>query len=62
MYIVLGGTGHVGAAVATNLLERGEDITVITHDAKKTNEWEKRGAKVAVVDVLKTAELNQGNY
>ena len=59
MYIVLGGTGHVGSSVAANLLERGEDVTIITHNSKKTDEWKKRGAKTAVVDVLDTEELRK---
>ena len=59
MYIVLGGTGHVGSSVAANLLEQGEDVTIITHDSKKADEWEKKGAKVAVVDVLDTDQLRK---
>lgn len=57
MYIILGGTGHVGSSVAATLLEKGEKVTVITHDEKKVDEWEKRGAKTAVVDVLDTDKL-----
>lgn len=59
MYIILGGTGHVGSKVATNLLKKGEDVTIITRNAEKTSEWEKRGAKTAVVDVLDTDELHK---
>lgn len=59
MYIVLGGTGRVGSAVAANLLERGEGVTIITRDSEKRDEWEKRGARVAVVDVLDTDELRK---
>lgn len=59
MYLILGGTGHVGSAVAANLLEQNEDVTIITRDSKKTDEWKKRGAKVAVVDVLNTDELHK---
>lgn len=59
MYIVLGGTGHVGSAVAETLLERGEEVTVVTRDSEKADEWKNRGAKVAVVDVLDTDELRK---
>ncbi len=59
MFIVLGGTGHVGSAVAENLLEQGKDVTIITHDSKKTDAWKKRGAEIAVVDVLDTNELRK---
>ncbi len=51
MYIILGATGHVGSAVAQKLLDQGQPVTVITHDAKKTSEWEQKGATVAVADV-----------
>ena len=59
MYIILGGTGHVGSSVATALLKKDEKVTVITHDDKKVAEWEKRGAKTAVVDVLDTDKLRE---
>lgn len=59
MHIILGGTGHVGSSVATTLLEKGEKVTVITHDEKKVAEWEKRGAKTAVLDVLDSDKLRE---
>jgi uncharacterized protein YbjT (DUF2867 family) len=59
MLIVLGGTGHAGSSVAVDLLEQGEQVTVITRDNKKTKEWERRGAKNAVVDVLDSKKLKE---
>jgi uncharacterized protein YbjT (DUF2867 family) len=59
MYIILGATGHVGSAVAQALLNQGESVTVITHDAKKTEEWQRQGANVAVADVHDTEGLRQ---
>lgn len=59
MYIILGGTGNVGSSVAETLLEKGEDVTVVTHDSKKVSEWEQKGAKAAVVDVLDTDKLRE---
>ena len=59
MFIILGGTGHVGSSVAATLLEKGEQVTVITHDDKKVGEWKKRGAKTAVVDVLDSDKLRE---
>jgi uncharacterized protein YbjT (DUF2867 family) len=59
MYIVLGGTGHVGSSVAATLLQQGEKVTVITHDNKKIKDWEKRGAKTAIVDVLDINSLRE---
>lgn len=59
MYIILGATGHVGAAVAETLLDRGEEVTVITRDAGKSDEWERKGAKVAVADVRDVVGFRQ---
>jgi uncharacterized protein YbjT (DUF2867 family) len=58
MYIILGGTGHVGASVATTLLEKGKEVTVITHNPQKTPEWEQKGANVRVVDVYDSDKLH----
>ncbi|KAA0992403.1 NmrA family NAD(P)-binding protein [Dyadobacter aurulentus] len=51
MYIILGATGHVGTAVAETLLARGEEVTVITRNAGKSDDWQQKGAKVAVADI-----------
>jgi uncharacterized protein YbjT (DUF2867 family) len=50
MYIILGGTGHVGSAAARALLERGEAVTIVGHDAARAPEWERRGARFACAD------------
>ena len=57
MYIILGATGHVGSAVAQSLLDQGESVTIITHDAKKKAEWQQKGATVALVDIHDTDQL-----
>ena len=59
MYIILGGTGNVGSSVAETLFEKGEDATIISHNSQKVSEWEKKGAKVEVVDVLDTDKLRE---
>lgn len=59
MYIILGGTGNVGSSVAETLLEKGEDVTVISHSADKVSEWEQKGAKVEILDVLETDKLRE---
>jgi uncharacterized protein YbjT (DUF2867 family) len=51
MYIILGGTGHIGSELARLLLDRGERVTVVMRSEKKRGAWEARGARVAVVDV-----------
>ncbi len=57
MFIVLGATGHVGSAVAANLLERKKPVTVLTHDTGKESYWKQKGATVNIVDVLDTNAL-----
>lgn len=57
MHIILGGTGHVGSAVAGALLAAGEAVTIVSHDPAKANEWEAKGAKVAIVDILDVRAL-----
>ena len=58
MYIILGGTGHVGASVATTLLEKGKEVMVITHNPQKAPEWEQKGANVTIVDVYDSDKLH----
>ena len=57
MHIILGGTGHVGSAVAQRLLENKQPVTVISSDPKKKKDWERKGATVAIVDVHDTEAL-----
>jgi uncharacterized protein YbjT (DUF2867 family) len=57
MYIILGATGHVGSALAQSLLTQDESVTIITHDIRKKEEWQKMGAIVAVADVHDTDRL-----
>lgn len=59
MHIVLGGTGHVGSALALALIARGEAVTVVSRDPDKRGEWEARGAQVALADVHDTAGLRR---
>jgi uncharacterized protein YbjT (DUF2867 family) len=57
MHIVLGATGHVGSAVATTLLDKGEPVTVVTRDARRAERFTRRGAVAAVADVYDTGAL-----
>lgn len=59
MYIVVGGTGHVGSAVAKTLLDEGEAVTIVTRDREKAGAWQRRGAEVAVADVHDVASLRE---
>ncbi|GCA50158.1 NmrA family NAD(P)-binding protein (plasmid) [Sinorhizobium meliloti] len=59
MYIIVGGTGHVGSAVSKTLLDEGEAVTVITRDSEKADAWRQRGAEVAVADVHDVRSLRE---
>ncbi len=59
MHIILGATGHVGSAVARRLLAKNEPVTVVTHSAEKSQEWQDKGARVAIVDVHNTEKLHR---
>src|SRR6187399_2239731 len=47
-YIVAGVTGRVGSAVATHLLSRGADTTVIVRNEQAGTKWANLGASIAV--------------
>lgn len=59
MYIILGGTGHIGSALSTRLLEWGQAVTIVTRDAAKAQAWARRGAIPAQVDVHDSAALRR---
>ncbi|MET3663765.1 NmrA family NAD(P)-binding protein [Caulobacter sp. 1776] len=52
MYAILGATGHVGSAVVDTLLEAGEPVLALVHSADHAGALLRRGAEVAIVDVL----------
>jgi uncharacterized protein YbjT (DUF2867 family) len=35
MYVIMGGTGHVGSETAVALLNRGQAVTIVTRDARR---------------------------
>ncbi|WPH17111.1 NmrA family NAD(P)-binding protein [Variovorax paradoxus] len=57
MYVIMGGTGHVGSAVAQALLDRGEAVTIVTRDAKRAGAWRAKGAEIAEANVEDVASL-----
>lgn len=59
MHIILGGTGHVGSQLASNLKAKGEKVLVITHDANKMSDLKTQGYEVAVVDVYNANALRK---
>jgi uncharacterized protein YbjT (DUF2867 family) len=57
MHIILGGTGHVGAALAGQLLDQGEKITIVSRNVQKAASWQAKGATIAIVDVRDSKAL-----
>jgi uncharacterized protein YbjT (DUF2867 family) len=57
MHIILGGTGHVGAALCEALVVRGEPVTVVTRNSSRTQELQRKGLQVAVANVFDTDAL-----
>jgi uncharacterized protein YbjT (DUF2867 family) len=51
MHIILGGTGNVGSALSKALLEKGESVTIVTHDPSKARDRQQKGLQVALADV-----------
>lgn len=51
MYVIMGGTGHVGSATADELLRRGEMVAIVTRDARRADPWRAKGAEVIEADV-----------
>ncbi len=51
MHVILGGTGHIGSALAAALLAAGEEVLVVTRDPGAAHRWEARGAVAAVLDI-----------
>lgn len=41
MHIILGGTGHVGSAAASALLDEGRPVTIVTRDASRGDQWKR---------------------
>jgi uncharacterized protein YbjT (DUF2867 family) len=51
MHVVLGATGRVGSSVAVDLLDRGEDVVVVTRDPRRAEPFTRRGAVAAVTNI-----------
>jgi uncharacterized protein YbjT (DUF2867 family) len=59
MHIVVGGTGHVGSAVAKTLLDEGEAVTIVTRSPEKASPWRQRGAEVVLADVQDVTSMHE---
>jgi uncharacterized protein YbjT (DUF2867 family) len=59
MYAITGVTGHVGAATARRLLDRGAQVRAVVRDAAKQEAWAWQGASTVVADFNDRAALSQ---
>lgn len=57
MYVIMGGTGHVGSATANALLGRGAAVAIVTRSADHASEWRAKGANVVEADVEDATSL-----
>jgi NAD(P)H dehydrogenase (quinone) len=55
MYAVTGITGQVGGSVTRTLLDAGQSVRAVMHDAAKGAAWKERGCEVVLAD-MKDAE------
>lgn len=57
MYAITGVTGHVGGAVAQELLAAGAPVRAVVRDPEKGRSWSEAGAEVAVADLADRTAL-----
>lgn len=57
MYTITGVTGHVGAVVAKELLDRGRSVRVVLRDPVKRAHWERQEAQSVLMDFTDTQNL-----
>lgn len=57
MYTITGVTGHVGAIVANELLDRGKAVRVVLRDPARRAPWEQQGAQSVLADFADTQNL-----
>lgn len=58
-HAILGGTGHIGASLASALLGQQQSVLIIGHNPDKAKEWTDKGAAYEAVDILDTDRLRQ---
>lgn len=56
-FALLGGSGHIGTALATRLLKQGHSMLIVGHDAKKAGDWQQQGAAFETADILDSEQL-----
>ncbi|WP_018454761.1 NAD(P)H-binding protein [Bradyrhizobium sp. WSM4349] len=58
MYVIMGGTGHVGSATADILLNRGKAVTIVTRYPSRVSGWRAKGAEIVEADVNHVSSLH----
>ena len=59
MYAIIGATGNTGSVIASKLLARGKKVRVIGRDARRLEDFVKKGAEALVADVTDAAALTK---
>ena len=59
MYTIIGVSGHVGSIVAGELLKDGQEVKAILRNPSKAMEWQKRGGKPVIADLLQLDSLKE---
>ncbi|WP_394780041.1 NmrA family NAD(P)-binding protein [Undibacterium sp.] len=57
MITIMGITGQVGSALASNLLADGQQVRAIVRDILKASQWQQQGCELAVADANDTDAL-----
>ncbi|SDE01706.1 NAD(P)H-binding protein [Pedobacter soli] len=58
-FVILGGTGHIGSALAEQLLKQEKSVLIIGHNEEKAEVWRSRGAGFETADVLDSEKLHE---
>ena len=59
MYAITGATGNTGSVIATKLLARGKKVRVIGRDARRLQDFVRKGAEAFVADVTDAEALTK---
>lgn len=58
MYVIMGGTGHIGSATADILLSLGEAVTIVSRSPGHASGWRAKGAEIVEADLNDVSSLH----
>ncbi|WP_018319046.1 NAD(P)H-binding protein [Bradyrhizobium sp. WSM2793] len=58
MYVIMGGTGHIGSATANILLSLGKAVTIVSRNSGHAGGWRKKGAEIVEADLNDVSSLH----